>query len=279
MTNPESQVERHYGVGGILDSILAALTTSGKDVGALAPGDLAPVDEFHIRGREATVELAGRAAIRPGIRILDIGSGIGGSARYLASERDCEVTGIDLSEEYVAVATELARRVGLDDKVTFKRAGALDLPMGDASFDLVWTEHVQMNIEDKDTFYSEIHRVLRPGGPLAFHDIFLGDAGDPHYPLPWASDPSISHLWPLDRLRAALERAGFEIRDWEDKSAPSLEWFEQVVEKLKQSGPQPLGLHLLMGKTSAEKMKNQIQNFKENRLTVIQAVALSKVAQ
>jgi len=272
MTNPESQVERHYGVGGILDSILAAFETSGKDVDALAPADLAPVDEFHIRGREATVELADRAAIGPGLRILDIGSGIGGSARYLATERDCTVTGIDLSQEYVDVAMELARRVGLDRKVTFQRASALDLPMDDASFDLVWTEHVQMNIEDKDKFYSEIHRVLKPGGTLAFHDVFLGEAGDPHYPLPWASDPSISHLWTLDRLRAALGRIGFEIRDWEDKSAPSLEWFQQLAKKLAQSGPKPLGLHLLMGKTSAEKMKNQIQNFKENRLAVIQAV-------
>lgn len=265
-------VGRHYGVGGILDSIRDALTAMGKDMDKLIPSDLAPVDEFHIRGREATVELADRAGVVPGLRVLDVGSGLGGSVRYLAAERACHATGIDLTEEYVEVATVLARLVGLEGRVEFHQGSALELPFDDESFDVVWTEHAQMNIEDKDTFYSEIKRVLKPGGRLAFHDIFLGDGGEPHYPAPWAEDRSISFLSSLDTLRQTLERVGFQIRDWEDKSQHSQEWFAAVVDKIKESGPPPLGLHLLMGETSGVKFQNQIRNLKEGRIAVIQAV-------
>ncbi|MFQ5935917.1 MAG: class I SAM-dependent methyltransferase, partial [Acidiferrobacterales bacterium] len=218
-------------------------------------------------------ELADRAGLTPGLRVLDVGSGLGGSARYLAAERECHATGVDLTEEYVEVSSALARLVGLEGKVEFQQGSALDLPFDDGAFDVVWTEHVQMNIEDKDKFYSEIARVLRPGGRLVFHDIFRGDGGEAHYPAPWAEDSSISFLAPLDLLRQTLERSGLRIRHWADKSQHSLEWFAVVVEKIKESGPPPLGLHLLMGETARVKFQNQVRNLQERRIVVIQAVA------
>ncbi len=175
MTEADRSVDGHYGVGGILDSILSALAAMGKDIDNLTPSDLAPVDEFHIRGQEATVELADRAGVMPGLKVLDVGSGLGGSVRYLAAERECYATGVDLTQEYIDVSFALAELVGLKGRVDFRQGSALDLPFDDGTFDLVWTQHTQMNIEDKNKFYSEMARVLKPGGRLAFHDIFEGD--------------------------------------------------------------------------------------------------------
>jgi ubiquinone/menaquinone biosynthesis C-methylase UbiE len=267
------RVERHYAREGILDSILSALRQMGKDVTSLTPADLAPVDAFHIRGRAATVELAQRAALTPGLRVLDVGCGLGGTARYLAAEHGCRVTGVDLTKEYVDVARALAGLVGLEGSVEFRQASALDLPFDDGAFDLVWTEHVQMNIEDKRAFYAEIARVLVPRGRLVFHDVIQGGGGPSHFPVPWADEPSISFLASPDLLRQILDDLGFTILDWEDRSRESLDWFARAVERLKRSGPPPLGLHLLMGPTALAKAENIVRNLAEDRIVVVQAVA------
>jgi sarcosine/dimethylglycine N-methyltransferase len=269
----KSEVERHYGRGRLLDSILAALRETGKDLARLKPEDLAPIDEFHIRGREATLELARLASLEPGSRALDVGCGLGGSARYLASEHGCRVTGIDLTREYVDIASALAGMVGLGDKVDFRQASALQLPFDDGSFDVVWTQHVQMNIEDKTTLYREIARVARPGGAFLFHDIFGGDGRSLHYPVPWAEEPSISFLTAPGEARRILEEVGFIVRAWVDATQPSLEWILAAMERIKASGPLPLGTHLLMGDTAKAKFENIIRNLREGRLVVYQAFA------
>ena len=273
MVKEPDAVERHYARGGILGAILGALGQMGKDVTRLEPQDLAPVDEFHIRGREATVELAERASLQPGTRVLDVGCGLGGSARYLATERQCRVTGVDLTREYVEAATSLAELVGLKGRVEYRQASALDLPFDDRSFDAVWTEHVQMNIADKRAFYSELLRVLVPGGRLLFHDIFEGDGGPPHFPVPWAEESSISFLATPQAVRKILDELGYRTLAWEDRSSQSLDWFLAAVQKLKSSDPMPLGLHLLMGKTARAKFENVVRNLREGRITVVQAVA------
>lgn len=271
MDNKRS-IEKHYGRGGIRDAILNALSRAGKDLTQLNPIDLAPVDEFHVRGRDATVELAGRAGFGSGQDVLDVGCGLGGSARYLATEYGCQVTGIDLTQEYVDLATELAQMVGLGEAVKFQQGSALELPFPDRKFDMVWTEHAQMNIEDKVGFYGEIARVLKPGGRLAFHDIFEGTGGELRYPVPWAEDSSISSLTPLKGMRDLLESVGLLVVQWVDKSAHSQEWFEAMTERIKVSGPPPVGLHLLTGKTAAEKFSNALMNIKEKRIVVLQGV-------
>jgi SAM-dependent methyltransferase len=267
-----SAVEDHYAPGQLLDAILAALRDSGRDPEHLTPTDLAPVDEFHIRGRHATVELAKRANLTPGLHVLDVGCGLGGSARYLASEMQCRVTGVDITQEYVDVANQLAALVGLGDRIEFRRSSALELPFVDGAFDVAWTEHVQMNIEDKRAFYREIARVLAPGGRLLFHDVFLAGDGPVHYPVPWAEDSSISFLATPEAVRTLLEEMGFSAIDWEDKSRVSLDWFVAAAEKTKVSGPPRLGLHLLMGSTARAKLENTIRNLRERRVAVIQAV-------
>ncbi len=273
MEDVRADVEKHYGRREILNSILRALREAGKDLTRLTPPDLAPVDEFHIRGREATIELANRVSLQPGLHVLDVGCGLGGSARYLASEHGCYATGIDLTKEYVEVATALADLVGLKDRVEFRQSSALTIPFDNNSFDVVWTEHVQMNISDKRAFYTEIARVLKPGGRLLFHDIFQGDGGPPHYPVPWAETSEISFLATPETIRGLLNTLGFKLLSWENKSQHSLEWFAATLERIKQSGPPPLGLHLLMGATVKAKFENVLRNLQEGRIVVFQAVA------
>jgi MPBQ/MSBQ methyltransferase len=261
-------VERHYGRGHILEGIVSALRSEAKDPEHLAPDDLAPVDEFHIRGREGTVELAQRAHLKAGQRVLDVGCGLGGSARYLAAEHGADVTGVDLTAEYVNVARELSRLVHLDDGIRFEVGSALALPFADATFDVAWTEHAQMNIEDKRTLYAEIARVLVPGGRLVFHDIFQGDGGTPHFPVPWAEDESTSFLATPAHVRATLEAVGFRVVDWADRTETARMWLEN---RLAQPAP-VLGIHLLMGANGRAKLENVVRNLAEGRIVVLQAV-------
>jgi ubiquinone/menaquinone biosynthesis C-methylase UbiE len=159
------------------------------------------------------------------------------------------------------------------DRVEFHHGSATALPFAADSFDIVWTEHVQMNIADKAAFYGEIARVLKPGGRLLFHDIFSRDGTEPWYPVPWAGDASISFLARADSIPDILAAAGLQVLEWEDRSEDSLGWFRNAVSQLRTSGPKPLGLHLLMGASTLPKFENLIRNLQESRITVIQSVA------
>lgn len=267
-------VADHYARDEILGTILRALADEGKDLARLTPLDLAPIDEFHIRGRQATIELADLVALAPGQRVLDVGCGLGGSVRYLAQERGCRAVGVDLTPQYIEVATALAGLVGLDRKVEFRQGSALALPFPDHAFDAVWTEHVQMNIADKAAFYRELARVLAPGGRLVFHDVFQGAGGPVHFPVPWADDRSISFLVDAESARAEIERAGLAVSHWEDLTQRSLDWFIAMTEKAKRVGRAPLGLHLLMGDNAGSKSANNIANLREGRIVVVQATCI-----
>jgi ubiquinone/menaquinone biosynthesis C-methylase UbiE len=268
----ENLVSEHYESGKLLDLILRGLRDSGKDIENLAVGDLAPVDEFHIRGRESTVELAQKAGLERGLRVLDVGCGIGGSARYLNTEWGVTVSGIDLTDEFVSVGRELNQMVGLSDVIDLHVASALDLPFEDGSFDVVWTEHVQMNIEDKAGFYGELARVLRPGGKMVFHDVFAGKGGSLHFPVPWADNAAISFLIDVDAVFSLIQGLGFESVVWDNVSAESTEWFAATLKRMDEVGPRPLGLHLVMGKGAREKFGNILRNLAEGRIATVQGV-------
>jgi len=272
-------VAGHYARAEILSAILRALESQGKDLAQLTPLDLAPVDEFHVRGRQATIELANLASLEPGERVLDVGCGLGGSVRYLASERGCRTIGVDLTDEYVQVATALAKLVRLDQKVEFRQGSALALPFPDQAFDVAWTEHVQMNIVNKRAFYRELARVLAPGGRIVFHDLFQGEGGPVHVPVPWADDSSISFLVDPQTARAAIESAGLRIAHWEDRTQHSLDWFTATTEKMRTVGRAPLGLHLLMGENATTKSANSLANLRERRVVVVQAMCVLSPAQ
>lgn len=203
----------------LLAAVLDALEQAGKDLERLTVEELAATDQFHGGGRPATLRLAELAGLHEPVtsarRVLDVGGGLGGPARTLASLFGCEVAAVDITPSYVEVAQHLTELVGLDDRVTHHVGDALDLSFDDKSFDLVWTQNSGMNIADKETLYRGFHRVLRPGGLLAFQEPLAGDVTPPHFPLMWADDPSTSFLLPSDELRTTVAAAGFEEVAWQ----------------------------------------------------------------
>lgn len=266
-------IEHHYAHGDILARILQALKEQGKDTDHLTLDDLAPVDEFHLRGREGTVELANRIEWQPGWRVLDVGCGIGGSSRFLAQTFGAHVTGIDLTHQFIDAAKSLTKLVGLDSSIAFQHGSALQMPFADSSFDIVWTEHVQMNIEAKRQFYSEIIRVLKPGGRFLFHDVFRQGDEMPTYPMPWAEDPSYSFLTYPEYVSAIIEAQQLRIVEWEDTTLRTLDWFERMADKARQATSPLLSPMIVMGESAKKKMENLRHCLGDSRLCTIQAVA------
>ena len=273
-TSPVNEaIQTHYTRADLGPAILAALEQAGKDVEHLTPEDLAPVDEFHIRGRVATLELARSAGLDASRHVLDVGSGIGGTARCLAQEFGCRVTGIDLTEEYCRTATMLAGKVGLSHLVDYRQGDATHLPFADDTFDVVWTEHAAMNIQDKPRLYGEMHRVLRPGGVLAINDILAGPVQPVVFPVPWARTPDTSFLARPDELRELLAAAGFRVTSWSDTTGLAREWFARVAEKIRREGLPAVGFNLLLGPDFGAMAQNQKRNLEEGRIVLAQVVA------
>jgi ubiquinone/menaquinone biosynthesis C-methylase UbiE len=272
-TQVNEAIQTHYTRADLGDAILAALEKAGKDMSRLTPEDLAPIDQFHIRGRTATLELARTAGLDATKRVLDVGSGVGGTSRCLAKEFGCRVTGIDLTDEYCRAATMLSAKTGLAHLVDFRQGDATELPFEDQTFDVVWTEHVAMNIPDKTRLYNEMHRVLTPGGTLAIYDVLAGPTGPVLFPVPWARTPDTSFLVQPDELRKLLEEAGFTVTDWMDTTETARTWFVSLAEKIRKEGFPPLGFHVLLGPDFQTMAENQGRNLQEGRIVLWQVVA------
>lgn len=263
-------VEKHYAQEGIFETILRKL--QGKE--KITRKDIAGVDEFHIRGAAVSVELAKEAGFTNHSKVLDVGCGLGGPCRMLADEFGCTATGIDLTAEYIRTANLLSDLVGLNHLTTFIQADALDLPFDDESFDAVWTQHVQMNIENKHRFYSEIKRVLTKEGKFIYYDIFSKNKEPLYFPVPWAGNASYSFLFTTSELHQLLTDLGFTKKQTKDQTGEGLEFFLTLVDKLETEGPPPVGLHLLMGNTTKEKIGNVVKNLQENKIELQSGIYL-----
>jgi SAM-dependent methyltransferase len=263
--NQEAAVESHYANGSLERRLLDALAAVGKDVDRLTHEDLSLVDEFHIGGRRATIEFAGQTPVRPGMRLLDVGCGVGGPARYFAAEQGCEVTGIDLTADFVALATALAARVGLSDKVTYRHASALDMKFDAGSFDGAYMIHVGMNIEDKAALFAEVKRVLKPGGFFAVYEVMRAGEGELSFPVPWASDPACSFLAPPTAYRDAAERAGFRLTSERDRRA----FAEQVFAAIAAADPTLIPPPVLV---TPERGRNMRENLKRGLIAPVEMI-------
>ncbi|MFN8018939.1 MAG: class I SAM-dependent methyltransferase [Acidimicrobiales bacterium] len=263
-------VEAHYvGSGSLVEAIAASLRAAGIEPEQVSTADLAPVDEFHIRGRAATLELAEALGLDATTSVLDIGSGLGGAARTLAEATGCSVTGIDLTPSFCEAATEMSRWTGLDGRTTFRVGDACALPLEDASFDAALTIHAVMNIPDKASVYREARRVLRPGGTFAAYDVLQGEGGEVRYPVPWAREPSLSHLATPAEMRDLLTGAGFELLDEVDSTEEGLAWFQQVAARIAEQGPPPVSFGVFLGSDFGEMAANQVANLAERRIRTV----------
>ena len=261
-------VRDHYRATGLTERLKTALAALGPEDQQFTPQQLAALDQFHTRGLAATVELAKLAGITADMSVLDVGSGVGGPARFLAATYGCRVMGVDLSEPFVHAARYLTERTGQSERVSFETASALELPFDDGHFDVVLLQHVAMNIAERTRLYREIRRVLKSGGRFATFDVVLS-GGAPHYPVPWARTPATSFLLTADATREAIEPAGFRTLAWQDDSEAGKTWFAQ----LRASGPPPSpNLGVVIGPDFVQLSANLGRNLAESRLGILTAV-------
>jgi sarcosine/dimethylglycine N-methyltransferase len=263
-----TQIPAQYSTGLSQSNIEQALIAAGKKLDQLRPADLALMEDFHTMGRIATSQLVDLIGITSDSRVLDAGSGIGGTARFVAEQCRCRVTAVDLTDEYCETARWLNRLVGLDKQISVHQADVTELPFADATFDVVFSQHVQMNIADKPRLYREARRVLASGGRLALWDITTGELGELDYPLPWADQPRVSHLATPDELRAVVKSAGFAIDHWNDLTDQAATLMQTIL----TLPPNPLGLHAFVT-DFAQKANNLTAALSDGRLRAIQGVA------
>jgi SAM-dependent methyltransferase len=268
----ETDVAQHYGSGGIAERILAALRAAQGAEAPVTVDALAPADHFHGRGVVATEELVALLKPQPGERILDIGSGIGGPARWIAAKFGVHVTGVDLTPEFCVAAEALNYATGLADRVRIINGSALALPVPDNSFDRAYSQNVIMNIADKPRFYREALRALRPGGVFAIANACAGPGGAPYYPQMWAATSATSSLATPEETKRDMHEAGFAIIAFRDTTAGRLPAQTRQAELERGTGS-PLGIHVLMGaEVVREAMKNSARNLAEGRTVMIEAL-------
>lgn len=255
--------------------VLDALRDAGRDTDRIAIDDLAGLDEFHALGRPATMALAELAEVERDALVIDIGAGLGGPARFLASHFGANVMAVEPTARFRAACAELTRRAGLAERLSVADGTATNLPVADGSMDVAWMQAVSISVPDKDAMAREIARVLRPGGRLAFFDTTSGPTGEPYFPLPWADGPEASFLVPADELRRVFEGAGFEIVAWNEQEQALAEIGQRQFEPSVSSAA--VGLSLLLPDFES-RMANIGRSIGEGRLRLLQAVLRTRSA-
>jgi SAM-dependent methyltransferase len=264
-----STLDTHYSASDIEGRILKGIRAAGLDPEQrLTPEELGALDHFHTGGLNASRELLELAQVRAGDRVLDIGAGLAGSARLLASSVGCRVDCIEMSPDYCAGAALLNRLTGLEDRIKVHQGSALDLPFPDDSFDVVWMQNVGMNIADKRKLYSEIARVLKPGGRYAFQEMAAGEMATSYFPLPWAADPADNFLVTFDEMRLVLGQCGFISQLFEDTSDAHL---SRSKTNATPSKPGQLGLAVFVDNLG-EKAGNARRSLEEGQVRLVRGV-------
>ena len=270
----DEDVSAHYACAGLLAAIRDGVARLGKTPATVRVEDLAPVDEFHIGGRQASEDFLGQLGLTPDQHVLDVGCGLGGTARFAATRYGCHITGIDLTEEYVTTGQVMCDWVGLGDRVSLRQGSALAMSFEADTFDGTYMLHVGMNIDDKRQLCAEVHRVLRPGACFGIYDVMRTGEGELAYPVPWAATPETSAVHSLDDYRVALRAAEFTITAERNRRDFAREFFAKLkASTTGASGPAPLGLHILMGDTAPRKIANMVANIANGTIAPVEIVA------
>jgi len=249
----------------LYEDLLHHLKECGADLNNLTRSDILEIDEFHKRRTEVTEQLVSKFAFR-NLSVLDVGCGIGGTCRMMAEKFNCFVSGIDINEEFIRTAEKLSALVGLAEKIVFVKGDALDMPYRDNFFDVVWTQHVQMNITDKIKFYSEIHRVLKYNGSFMYYDVFSKGNGDVTYPVPWANGSSDSVLFSTQKMQFILATLGFIKTYTTNQTEKDYEFLRRLLMKKKGTEETHEELNAIMGASSKEKLNNILAGIEENKI-------------
>lgn len=270
----DKSVTDHYLHGDLLKAIELALLSLGKTSENVSIEDLAPVDEFHIGGRQATDNLIDQLYFTEQHHVLDVGCGLGGAARYVANKYNNRVTGIDLTPEYIETGQVLCNWVKLDKQITLEQGSALSMPFKDNTFDGAYMLHVGMNIEEKELLFSEIYRVLRPGSTFGVYDVMRQKEGCLIYPVPWATESSTSRLSTPDQYKQALYNARFKVSKENNRRDFAIDFFQQLRKNVESNnGSPPLGIHILMQESTTTKIKNMINNIEEGYIAPVEIIA------
>ncbi len=274
MSNTDSKIVEHYATSGLLARIEAALRTDGVDPAHPTIEALAPYDQFHGRGLEATEDMAALVAVRPTDHLLDVGSGLGGPARWFATRFGCRVTGIDLTPEFCAIAEHFTRLIGVEARVRFEVGNALAMPFDDGMFDGAYSMFVSMNIADKAQLYREIHRVLKSGGRLVLSEIARGKDKDVVYPMPWASTAAESFLSTADDTRKGLESGGFEVEQVRNGLQRALDFGARSRAMLQRGEKPPYRANAVIhGDSAGATLTNVARGYQDGSLVPIEVVA------
>jgi sarcosine/dimethylglycine N-methyltransferase len=279
----EEKIINHYSGtsqsgGDLKDRIVTALTGAGKDLENLVLKDLSVIDQLHTGGYLATYDIFEKANLNPGAKVLDAGCGIGGSSRLLAKKFQFKVTGIDIVDEFILTAdflTDLvANNTSLKDLIEFKQGSVLELPLPECTYDAVLSQHILMNIKEKEILFKEFNRVLKPGALLLLHEVVQKKEGVIDLPVPWATSHDISFLNTWDELLSTSKNADFELVYYSDKKEQAEKWWVKVREVTERfsNHPRPLGSHIIFGENGKMFGKTMASNVQKGLISVAEAV-------